>query len=189
MSPSRLQPLVRVALLLVAGLLAPPVRAATGAHGTIRAADGGVPLAGARVKLFHLGTSALFLAEPSGPKGEWSLTDLPDGEFDLAVETARGLWLADHLVTLRPGHDPELSITLRERAYWEGTERMPERATPLGTEFIGLALIETGAKTGAAGSGRGRKVGLAVGLGAGLLAAALSGGGGGDQPPASPSVP
>jgi hypothetical protein len=116
----------RTSAALVLALLwtiAPVPAASTGSGrlaGTLQGEAAG-PMTGARVLLYHLATESVYSSSPTGEEGRYELTNLPEGYYDLAVETPGGLYVADRVVHLdSPG---EAALGLTARPYAEGTAR------------------------------------------------------------------
>jgi hypothetical protein len=72
----------------------------------------GAKVRDARVLAYHLSSETLFTSEPTGGEGEFRITDLPYGYFDLAVETSSGLFVADRVVNLAPAGSVVVIFTL-----------------------------------------------------------------------------
>jgi hypothetical protein len=162
-----------------------PARAASSGSGrlagTLEGESAG-PMAGARVLLYHLATESVFSSSPTGEGGHYELTNLPEGYYDLAVETPAGLYVADRVVHLdSPG---EAALGLTARPYAEGTAR---REFPgADAKPVGIAAVQESDSTGFWGKPGGISVIAGAGL-AGLLV--LSNSSGDDDDPASPSAP
>jgi hypothetical protein len=62
----------------------------------------GKKLEGARVLAYHLSSARLFTSKPTSGGGEYRMTGLPYGYYDLAVETPDGLFVADRVLNLAP---------------------------------------------------------------------------------------
>jgi hypothetical protein len=61
----------------------------------------GKKVGNARVLAYHISSERLFTSEPTRG-GEFRLSKLPYGYFDLAIETPDGLFVADRVVNLAP---------------------------------------------------------------------------------------
>ncbi len=87
---------------------------------------------GARVYAVHLDTKQVFSSAPSTDKGEYALTGLPYGYYDLAVETTDGLYLANRVINAPAGEKVEISMILGppqpEDTEWWSAE--PDRRIP-----------------------------------------------------------
>jgi len=168
------------------------IPAAAGAgtlEGRVVDSTGQTPVPEAIVHVFHLSDGTLFSSGPTGPDGAYRIESLPAGPYDVAVETLRGLWLGEAIVTLPDKESTARTFSLRERAYWEGLERMPARETAIPGNIIGMAMTMPSEDQAAAWSTKKKALvwGL-IGGGAALLLLS-SGNGGDDEPPASPSMP
>ena len=58
---------------------------------------------GARVLAVHLSSSRVFAGEPSRANGEYVITGLPYGYFDLAVEIAEEIYVSNRVVNVPSG--------------------------------------------------------------------------------------
>ncbi len=101
-------------------------------RGAVASADKGTPIASARVYAVHLDTKQVFTSAPSGAKGDYSITGLPFGYYDLAVETTDGLYLANRVINAPAGEKVEVSLMLGppqpEDTEWWSAE--PDRRIP-----------------------------------------------------------
>lgn len=92
----------------------------------------GNEIAGVRVYAVHLDTKQVFTSAPSGPRGEYQITGLPFGYYDLAVETPEGLYLANRVINAPAGERVEISLLLGppqpEDTEWWSAE--PDRRIP-----------------------------------------------------------
>lgn len=168
-----------------------PVLAAE-VEGRILGPAGVTPITRAVVTFHHLNSSMSVVSSPTAADGSYTVLDLPAGEYDIAVSTGRGLWLANESLVVGAGELQTLSFALRERAYWEETGEMPQPATTLpDQEIIGIAvLLERENKLSDLHPGRKRNLLIGAGIGIGVLALALaSGDSGGNDSEASPFVP
>lgn len=155
--------------------------------GRIVGADGQAQVAATRVLAYHLTSGKTFRSAPVKPNGEYEIGELPFGYFDLAVQTAQGLWLTNRVVSLSPAGKAEMILALgaggaaaglESGRTWPGEEpgaligAFEVRQAPRGRDFWrtpkGVALM-----TGAAAVA--------------LLALATSGGD--DETTATPVVP
>ena len=86
-------------------------------HGVIRgvlyAADENTPLADARVIAVNVRTGAQYPSNPTTQNGTYEVTDLPGGTYDLVVEVAGGIFIADNLVDLASNEALSLSYTVQ----------------------------------------------------------------------------
>jgi hypothetical protein len=130
-----------------------PAIAQTGAagnvvlEGKVLSADTGETLANARVYAVHLDTKQVFLSAPSSSSGDYQITGLPFGYYDLAVETPEGLYLANRVINAPAGERIDVSVVLGppqpEDTEWWSAE--PDRRIP-GLERVpdGVARIVEG---------------------------------------------
>ena len=153
--------------------------------GAVYGAHGEGPATGARVLAFHLATERVYTSEAIDARGHFSLTELPHGYFDLAVETAGGLFVADQVVRLPPGTMGVVSMML-DRDDSEEVERLAFAGATV--KPAGTATLRQHAKPAGKGFLRG-PMGISLISGGGLLTLlALSGDGGGSGS-ASPHAP
>jgi len=180
-----------IPLFLAVLLALPPVALAKGGEGDDGSmmtgrllADDGTPLVGATMHIYHLASEQVFTSAPTDAKGEYNITGLPYGYFDLAVETADGdFYVGNQVVSLEPSGKASLTLTIG--AFASAGEQ--GRAFP-GTETVPIGLASVREKqTGAAGFWKSPK-GYAV-IGVTALAAILLIGSSGSSDSASPSTP
>jgi hypothetical protein len=172
------------ALVLVVVSTLTPLHAASSAGsrlaGTLQGEAAG-PLTGARVLLYHLATESVFSSPLTGEGGHYELSNLPEGYYDLAVETPGGLYVADRVVHLDASGEAALGLTARP--YAEGTAR---REFPgADTMPVGIAAVHEPDS----GGFWGRPAGISVIAGAGIAGLLVLSNGGDDDDPASPSAP
>jgi hypothetical protein len=114
--------------------------------GTIRT-SAGTPLEGARVLAADADRGEVHRSEPSGPDGGFTLSDLPPGTYDLAVQTDEGVWLVREPLYLVAGARRTLRIAVGEEPA-SGTGA-PEQASPsvwnnpfsAGAIVLGAAIV------------------------------------------------
>ena len=82
-------------------------------QGTILAADGLTAVPGVSVKAAHMATKKVFASDVTTKDGSYALTGLPAGQYDLAVETKEGLYVADVFVNAQPGTRTVVSLALK----------------------------------------------------------------------------
>jgi hypothetical protein len=142
------------------------------------------PVAGARALAYHLMSGRVWRSEPTDAKGRFMLDDLPFGYYDLAIETAEGLFPGNLVVNLPPAGKTSLEIELRE--YDEEDLSSQRRVAFPGADTTpsGVAGVQDRGLENFWRSPRGIAV-LAGGGGAVLLAILLSGDDDNEQP-ASP---
>jgi hypothetical protein len=129
-----------VVLLIVAGLGLGPQGLALAAgpagnvqiRGVIFSGETQEPVQAARVYAVHLDTKQVFTSAPSTASGEYALTGLPFGYYDLAVETTDGLYLSNRVINAPAGERVEYSMVLGspqpEDTEWWSAE--PDRRIP-----------------------------------------------------------
>jgi hypothetical protein len=146
----------------------------------------GAEVAGASLLAYHLSTEELFTSDPTGGGGEYNLTGLPYGYFDLAIQTADGIFVADQVVNIAPSAKSVLTLTLVPFSASDPGSVDDRRAFP-GTEDepIGVARVEE--KMRGAEFWRSKK-GVAILAGGGAAALLLLSGGGSSssQSPVNP---
>lgn len=191
----RAQPLpVKIFATAVAALLMPWAGTALAAQvaGRILGPAGVTPITGATITFHHLGSGSTITSEPSTADGSYGIPSLPAGRYDIAVRTGRGLWLVDQPVVFTADEAKTLSFALRERAYWEGADKVPQRTTPPDPEVVGVAvLLESEREATTRHPRRRRNILMGTGIGLGVLALAhlASGNNQGSGPEASPFTP
>ena len=155
--------------------------------GAVFGNQGEGPAKGARVLAFHLPTERVYTSEPIDERGGFRLTELPHGYFDLAVETADGLFVAGQVVKLPPNTMAVLSMMLDRAPGGAATESLAFAGTTITP--AGIVEIRHHPKV----TGRSfwsRPAGIAAMSGGGLLTLlALSGDSGGGGGSASPHTP
>jgi len=67
---------------------------------------------GARVLAVHLSSSRIFAAEPTSGNGEYVIAGLPYGYFDMAVELAEEIYVANRIVNVAPAGTAAAIFTL-----------------------------------------------------------------------------
>ncbi len=179
----------RLALILViVGLVLGPQTTWTLAAGTagnvvirgkVGSAETGEPIAGARVYAVHLDTKQVFTSALTNAKGEYQITGLPFGYYDIAVETTDGLYLANRVINAPAGEKVDMSLMLGppqpEDTEWWSAE--PDRRIP-GLDRVpsGVARIVEGRVPLAKAKALAEATGAAGGAGAASAGAAAAGG-------------
>ena len=181
MRPHVLKTLFVLCAFVMSGLVTPLLAAAdSGIVGRITI-GGAAPDSGT-VLAYHLATGDVFRAE-LGPNGEFSFPGLDNGYYDIAVETADGLYVANQVVNAPPGGTANVKYDLVSSvALGEGPRPFPGSDR----QASGIARLTAGGPKGGGGLS-GKKVaiwGTAGGIAAVLL---LSGGSSGGS--SSPSAP
>ena len=151
--------------------------------GAVVRGDKATPVTGARVYAVHLDTKQVFTSAPSAEKGDYQLTGLPYGYYDIAVETSDGLFLANRVINAPAGEKIEVSLVLgppqpEDTEWWSaepdrripGLDRTPDGVARIveGRPRAG-AMVVAKAKGAAVGAGAGAGTG-----GAGYLAPVLA---------------
>jgi hypothetical protein len=96
---------------------------------------------GARVLAVHLSSSRVFSGEPSRGNGEYVVTGLPYGYYDLAVEVADEVYVSNRVVNLAPAGTAAVSFTL---VPFNPTTRGLSRTHPgSDAETVGVAELRT----------------------------------------------
>jgi len=85
-------------------------------RGNIVSADGLTGIAGVSVKAANLETREIYTSSATAADGSYTLSDLPAGSYDMAVETANGLLPADAIVETTAGKRTMVSIALKAAA-------------------------------------------------------------------------
>jgi hypothetical protein len=178
-----------IPLFLAALLALPPVAPAVAKDGDdgslitgrIFAADG-TPLVGATLHIYHLASEQVFTSAPTDARGEYTITGLPYGYFDMAVESPDGdFYVGNQVISLEPSGKASLTLTIGPFA----SDGEQGRAFP-GTESVpvGLALVKE-KDTGAAGFWKSPKGYAVIGVSA-LALILLLGSTGSDASPSTP---
>jgi hypothetical protein len=101
-------------------------------RGVIFSGETQEPVQAARVYAVHLDTKQVFTSAPSTASGEYALTGLPFGYYDMAVETTDGLYLSNRVINAPAGEKVEYSMVLGspqpEDTEWWSAE--PDRRIP-----------------------------------------------------------
>jgi hypothetical protein len=178
------RPLVTAALIFLCA--APPAVVAqeTGSQISGRILLAGEPLAGAKVLAYHLSTEELFISEPTSAGGQYIIAGLPYGYFDLAVESAEGIFVADQVFNVPPTGKSVLTFNLVPFSAGAPGTADDRRSFP-GTEDdpVGVAQVEEKMKGADFWTS---KAGIAILAGAGGTILLLLVGGGGDGSPSQP---
>ncbi len=181
-----------VAAALVILCAAPPAVLAkekgevTGSQLSGRILRDGQPQVGAKVLAYHLSTEELFTSEPTGAGGQYSITGLPYGYFDLAVESADGIFVADQVYNVSPASKAVLTFNLVLFSPGEPGSVSDRRSFP-GTEDepVGVARVEEKLKGADFWTSR-RGIAILAGAGGAALLLLVAGGGDGGASPSTP---
>lgn len=187
--PSLFGRLLLVLVVVSLGLGTPGLTLAAGPAGNVQirgvifSGETQDAVSGARVYAVHLDTKQVFTSAPSTASGEYSLTGLPFGYYDLAIETADGLYLSNRVINAPAGEKREISMVLGspqpEDTEWWSAE--PDRRIP-GLDRVpdGVARIVEGIPEESAlaamssGTGTAATTPAATAAGTGASAAAAS---------------
>ena len=143
----------------------------------------GRPADGIEVLAYHLATEETFTTTTNG-KGEFELTGLPYGYFDMAARSAVGLYVADQVANVSP--TGKNIVEFRLQAFSASTQA-DRRAFPGGDETpVGLARVMDQRMVGESFWRSPKGISILAGGGA-LALLALTGGG--SEPAASPFIP
>ena len=177
----------RIACALVVALLlgaAPvPLTAAEGEIATTSSIVGKLllgkrPIEGATVLAYHLATGTTYRSTPSTRSGKFELTGLEHGYYDIAIETADGLFVANQVVNVPPGGEAVARLELIPSAEAaESPREFPGAAE--GTAGVAQMVDKPFAK---------RPVGIVL-ISFATVGAALAIGGGSSGGNPSPSMP
>jgi len=117
MTPNRLRTQTAVALSLVLALSAfgPAVQATAAASlsGKVFRSDGRTPQTGVVVSLVDDAGNRALRSTPTTEEGTFIIDAADAGEYHLVVETAEGAFVTGDLVTLSPGPNRPVALTLR----------------------------------------------------------------------------
>ena len=72
----------------------------------------GAPVANARILAYNLSTETIHRSEPTDKRGKFFIGDLPHGYYDVAIETADGLFVVNTVVSAEPGAKAVVELTL-----------------------------------------------------------------------------
>ncbi len=146
----------RLAVICLAGLLLagpvlagkkkepPPGDGLSRIEGKVRTADSKAAT-GATVHAYHLSTGRLYSSSATGSGGSYRIEGLPFGYFELAVETADGLFVGNQVVNVGPASRAIVLMTLapyaaQPQSWWSSNERRPFSGSE--AETSGLAEVQ-----------------------------------------------
>ena len=86
----------------------------------IVALAGGSPIPGAVVKAADVVSGHMFESASSDARGEYVLPGLPAGDYSLAIQTTKGLYLSSGVVNVQKSSSHRYSFNLRDAAAGEG---------------------------------------------------------------------
>jgi hypothetical protein len=117
MTPNRLRSLFAAALSLVLAFSAfgPAVQATAAASlsGKVFRSDGRTPQTGVVVSLVDDEGNRALRSTPTSDEGVFLIGEADAGEYHLVVETSKGAFVTGDLVTLSPGPNRPIALTLR----------------------------------------------------------------------------
>ena len=143
----------------------------------------GKPADDAEVLAYHLATEQTFTATTDG-KGQFTLTELPYGYFDMAIRTPAGLYVADQVANVSPTGKNMVEFRLLT---FSATTQADRRAFPGATDSpTGLARVLDQRMVGESFWRSAKGISILAGGGALALLAFT---GGGSDPAASPFIP
>ncbi len=132
-------------------------------RGVVANANDAAAIVGARVYAVHLDTKQVFTSAPAAAKGEYQITGLPFGYYDIAVETADGLYLANRVINAPAGEKVEISLLLgppqpEDTEWWSaepdrripGLDRVPDGVARIVEGRPSAARLASATKTAAA---------------------------------------
>ncbi len=88
------------------------------------------PLAGARVHAADLSSGKVYTSAPTAKDGTFQLSGLPVSSYEVAVESAGGLYPAAARISLTEGQERAIQLTVKEES--EPKAPTPNRATKPG---------------------------------------------------------
>ena len=91
--------------------------------GVVSLAGSEAPLVGATVVAYHLATAQLFRSQPTGADGKFTVPNVTFGYYDLAVETADGVFVGDQVVNAPPNGNAVARLKLTPNGAQGNTTR------------------------------------------------------------------
>ncbi len=139
----RVRPLAAAAL--VAGLAASPVPAAAPSaegveaghgsiHGTLFQPDEKAPLAGGKVTAINVRTGQQYPSNVTTDNGNYDIGGLPAGTYDLVIEGAGNMFVADHIVDVGPGEGISKSYSVQPQR--PANRMVPKLPVPKGSATV-----------------------------------------------------
>lgn len=151
-------------------------------RGKVLSADG-KPVSGVEILGYHLATEEVYRATTDA-KGEFSMTELPYGYYDLAVRSPDGLFVSDQVANVSP--TGKNVVDFRLQTFGETTQS-DRRAFPGNEETpVGVARVEDQRMVGETFWSSPKGISILSGGGALILLAIA---GGGSENNASPFIP
>ena len=92
----------------------PPAETGHGSiHGTLYETDESTHLAGAKVTAINVRTGRQYTSNPTTDNGDYEVEGLPAGTYDVVIEVAGSLFVADHILDLGPGEGLSKSYSVQ----------------------------------------------------------------------------
>ena len=100
-------------------------------HGVVYQADEKGKLAGAKVTVVNVKTGKQYVSEVTGNNGDYEISGLPAGTYDIVIESAGGAYVADNLVDLSQGQ--HLAVSYSVQPLRPANRRVAGLAAPKGS--------------------------------------------------------
>ena len=92
----------------------PPAETGHGSiHGTLYQTDESTRLAGAKVTAINVRTGRQYTSDVTTDNGNYGVEGLPAGTYDVVIEVAGSLFVADHILDLGPGEGLSKSYSVQ----------------------------------------------------------------------------
>jgi hypothetical protein len=123
---------VLVAALILGTQPLPAAETPTGTiKGSVRDSTGNQAVLNATVLAYHLSSASIYRSAPTNEKGKYEITGLQHGYYDVAVETADGLYVGNQVVNVPPDGKATASFSLIEStSFGPDTREFPGAETP-----------------------------------------------------------
>jgi len=82
-------------------------------RGTLYETDESTHLVGATVTAINVRTGKQYISDPTKNNGDFAVEGLPAGTYDLVIEVAGGVFVADHILDLGPGESLSKSYSVQ----------------------------------------------------------------------------
>jgi hypothetical protein len=132
---------------------------------------------------YNLSTEAVHRSEPSDKRGKFLIGDLAHGYYDIAIETADGLFVVNRVVSVQPGAKAVVELILVP--YAKAPAELPRAFPGSQDPSTGVAQVErkpTGKEFWKSPKG----IAIVGGTGAAVLLLIALSGDDSSEPPASP---
>jgi hypothetical protein len=169
----------------------PPAKGSARFEGRVLRSDGKTPVETAVIRACYLEDGRSYSSNPTGPKGQFSIGELPSGYADVVVETPQGIFVVNQVLQFLPGEKEaaELVLTLYTERPAEWWGKQEKRQVPCASgESTGSADIRTQNGSSAAFLKSPAGITVLAAAGAALILLAVAGGDD-DETSASPSQP